>query len=101
MDVVPQFSLTAAPLSPGLGSILRPVIRETVSQDLSSLSWAAPSLEAVSLATPQSMVLAQHFDQDVLGDMGKLWNTFIDSGQVWALIIGIAVGYFLRSLTAY
>jgi hypothetical protein len=50
---------------------------------------------------PQSMVLAQQFDQDILGDMGKLWNTFIESGQVWALLIGIAVGYFIRSLTAY
>jgi hypothetical protein len=50
---------------------------------------------------PQSMVLAQQFDQDILGDMGKLWSTFIESGQVWALLIGVVVGYFIRSLTAY
>ncbi|NMF82439.1 hypothetical protein E1H13_03595 [Nodosilinea sp. P-1105] len=49
----------------------------------------------------QSMVLAQQFDQDILGDMASLWNTFIESGQVWALLIGFLIGYMLRGITAY
>ncbi len=43
-------------------------------------------------------VIAQ-FDQDVLGDISTGWASFVESGQVWALIIGIVIGYFLRSLT--
>lgn len=54
-----------------------------------------------SLTSTQATVLAQQFDQDILGDMGNAWNAFIESGQVWALIIGLVVGYMIRGLTAY
>jgi|GEM_PF-467803 hypothetical protein len=40
------------------------------------------------------------FDQNVVGDMGKGWNNFVKSGQVWALIIGVTLGYLFRSVTA-
>ena len=40
-------------------------------------------------------------DQDVLFQMRKGWDNFVDSGQIWALIIGFFIGYLLRSLTAY
>jgi hypothetical protein len=47
------------------------------------------------------VVLAQQFDQDILGDLGSVFRTFVDSGQVWALIIGIVIGYLFRSMTTY
>ncbi len=43
---------------------------------------------------------AQQFNQDVLGDMSKGWNNFVKSGQIWALIIGMVLGYLFRSVTA-
>lgn len=103
MDVSSQFFLTNVPSAPGLESILRPIALDDALQVQTFLPLATPSLDGVSVssAMPQSMVLAQQFDQDILGDMGKLWNTFIESGQVWALLIGIAVGYMVRGLTAY
>ncbi|PSN18174.1 hypothetical protein C7271_13955 [filamentous cyanobacterium CCP5] len=58
-------------------------------------------LPARSLSSTQATVLAQQFDQDILGDLGNAWNTFIESGQVWALIIGLVLGYMIRGLTAY
>lgn len=48
-----------------------------------------------------SPVLAQQFDQDILGDMVNIWNNFVDSGQLWALLFGIVLGYFIRNLTAF
>ncbi len=46
-------------------------------------------------------LLAQSIeDPDVLGQMEKAWNNFIDSGQVWALLIGLVIGYMFRSLTS-
>ncbi|MBW4485419.1 MAG: hypothetical protein KME14_23030 [Tildeniella torsiva UHER 1998/13D] len=48
-----------------------------------------------------SPVLAQQFDQDILGDMVEIWNNFVDSGQLWALLFGIVLGYFIRNLTAF
>lgn len=103
MDVSPPFSFASAPLSPHGGSILRPIVLENGPQVQAFLSLEPPALEGAALApvTPGSMVLAQQFDQDILGDMGSLWNIFIESGQVWALIIGVVIGYLVRGLTAY
>ncbi len=44
-------------------------------------------------------LLAQQFKQDVVGDMSRGWNKFVSSGQIWALIIGVVVGYLFRSIT--
>ena len=44
-------------------------------------------------------LIAQQFKQDMGGDASKAWNNFIKTGQVWALLIGIAVGYLFRSIT--
>ncbi len=46
-------------------------------------------------------VVAQQFNQDVLGDIQKAFNHFIQSGQVWAFLIGIVIGYMFRALTSY
>ena len=46
-------------------------------------------------------VLAQQFDQDILGDLANAWNIFIQSGQVWALVVGLVLGYLIRGLTTY
>lgn len=74
------------------------------------LAWAAspaptepllPQLPTASLGHTQATVLAQQFDQDILGDMGSAWSNFIESGQVWALLIGIVLGYLMRGMTTY
>lgn len=36
-------------------------------------------------------------DPEVLQQIEDGWNHFIDSGQVWALIIGFFLGYLLRT----
>lgn len=47
-------------------------------------------------------VLAQNVtDPDVIGQMQKTWNIFVKSGQIWALLIGLVVGYVFRNLTKY
>ncbi|MEA5516133.1 hypothetical protein [Nodularia sp. UHCC 0506] len=47
-------------------------------------------------------LLAQKInDPDVVGQMQRTWNNFVESGQVWALLIGLVIGYMLRSLTSY
>jgi hypothetical protein len=48
-----------------------------------------------------SNIIAQSVtDPNVLGQMVSIWNTFIRSGQIWALIIGFVLGYLLRGITA-
>ncbi len=47
-------------------------------------------------------ILAQMIeDPDVLGQMQDAWNNFIETGQVWALLIGVFFGYLFKSLTSY
>ena len=62
-----------------------------------------PTLPEAVLASEQSTqpVLAQQFDQDVIADLGDAMQTFVDSGQVWALIIGFALGFLIRGITTY
>ena len=49
---------------------------------------------------PVSSLLAQQFeDPDVLGQMEDAWYNFIDSGQVWALLVGVFFGYTFKGFT--
>ncbi|MEO1187390.1 MAG: hypothetical protein AAFX46_23210, partial [Cyanobacteria bacterium J06636_27] len=47
-------------------------------------------------------VLAQTVnDPDLLGQLQKAWNNFVETGQIWALLIGLVIGYLIRNLTSY
>ncbi|MBE9198064.1 MULTISPECIES: hypothetical protein [unclassified Nodularia (in: cyanobacteria)] len=60
---------------------------------ISQLVWQLP----VNLT-----MLAQTInDTDVLGQMQQAWNNFVITGQIWALLIGIVIGYILKNLTSY
>ena len=49
---------------------------------------------------PVSSLLAQQIeDPDVLGQIQDAWYNFIDSGQVWALLGGIFLGYTFKGFT--
>ncbi|HEY9738090.1 MAG TPA: hypothetical protein V6D06_17480 [Trichocoleus sp.] len=100
-----------------LETVLHSVVRPWTAEDNSDLplnfaltgeadSWllaSAPGLSSweVKEVLSTQPILAQQFDQDVLGDMGNAWNTFVQSGQIWALIIGLVLGYLIRGLTTY
>lgn len=42
---------------------------------------------------------AQEFRQDVMGDIRRGFQNFVQSGQLVALIIGLVLGYLFRSVT--
>ena len=47
-------------------------------------------------------ILAQTFDDvDVIADMEEAWYNFVETGQCWALLIGVIVGYGFKGLTNY
>ena len=47
-------------------------------------------------------VLAQNVtDPDLIGQVQKAWNNFVETGQIWALLIGLVIGYLIRNLTSY
>ncbi|MGF1496552.1 MAG: hypothetical protein ACFB8W_06960 [Elainellaceae cyanobacterium] len=53
------------------------------------------------LAPADWSLLAEQFETDVFADARAWFANFIESGQIWALIIGIIIGYLLRGLTTY
>jgi hypothetical protein len=67
-------------------------------QDLATV-WHVPMHWTDLHFSVSTDLLAQQFTQDVMGDIGKGWNNFVKTGQIWALIIGVIVGYLLRSIT--
>ncbi|NCJ06804.1 hypothetical protein GS597_09840 [Synechococcales cyanobacterium C] len=66
--------------------------------DLAAFNLA--TVPATDLAI-QNVILAQAFEDNLGTTMQRAWSNFIESGQVWALLIGVVLGYLFRSLTAY
>ena len=54
---------------------------------------------AVNPTSESRVLIAQQFDQDVLGDINEGFSKFVESGQVWALLIGLVVGFVVRGIT--
>jgi hypothetical protein len=49
-----------------------------------------------------TMILAQRIeDPDILGQIQNAWNNFVETGQIWAMLIGIFFGYMFRSFTSF
>ncbi|MBE8993401.1 hypothetical protein [Microcystis aeruginosa] len=40
-------------------------------------------------------------DVDIIGNVQKAFSTFVKTGQAWALLIGLIVGYMFRGFTSY
>ncbi|MBO0349989.1 hypothetical protein J0895_12875 [Phormidium pseudopriestleyi FRX01] len=45
----------------------------------------------------QAIVLAQQVsDPDIMGQIKNSWDNFVETGQIWALMIGMVLGYLFR-----
>ncbi|WP_272082416.1 hypothetical protein [Microcystis aeruginosa] len=40
-------------------------------------------------------------DVDIIGNVQKAFSNFVKTGQAWALVIGLIVGYMFRGFTSY
>jgi len=94
-------SLSVEPQSLTINTVLRPVVIVADTPPVEQFLTGSAEAGALSMQASSTLVLAQFDDVDILRDMVNLWNTFIETGQVWALIIGLIIGYFLRGLTTY
>jgi len=67
------------------------------------MSFLPQGETSVSLSDRHLLVIIGAIDKevDVLAQMQDAYNNFIESGQVWALLIGLILGYIFRSFTAY
>ncbi|BCX12667.1 MAG: hypothetical protein KatS3mg067_1605 [Thermosynechococcus sp.] len=59
----------------------------------------APNYFVASQMTIEPQIIVAQKFKDTLGDdFAKAWNNFVDSGQLWALIIGLAIGWIFGKL---
>ncbi len=62
-------------------------------------------LNAPLLDQPVTMVtapvIAQQFEDNFASRSGEILNNFVESGQLWALLIGVVLGYAIRGITTY
>jgi hypothetical protein len=47
--------------------------------------------------TPSGMIK----ETDLAGDVSKMWQKFVKTGQVWAFLIGAIVGYMIKTFTSF
>lgn len=53
---------------------------------------------SISDLIDNTMILAQKVnDPNVMGQIQKAWKEFIQTGRVWAMLIGVFLGYVFRS----
>ncbi len=48
-----------------------------------------------------TVVLAQQTDANLVENVKRAFENFVQSGQVWAFILGIIIGYIIRQITTY
>ncbi|WP_421657923.1 hypothetical protein [Leptothermofonsia sp. ETS-13] len=46
-------------------------------------------------------VLDKPLQVDLAGDVQRAFNNFVKTGQIWAFLIGIILGYLFRTFTSY
>lgn len=63
--------------------------------DLSSVQDFAQQMQSID-----PMLVAQ-FQNRVFSSFSAAIDNFIASGQVWAFVIGLVLGYLVRSFTSY
>lgn len=76
---------------------------QAVTAGLDSISYWNDALGGLnSHSSLDWLVLAQQVDDpNVLGQMGNAWNNFVKTGQIWAMLIGLVIGYFFRGMTSF
>ncbi|MBW4560348.1 MAG: hypothetical protein KME32_04165 [Mojavia pulchra JT2-VF2] len=66
------------------------------------MNYFSDSISEAFWHLPVTSTLAQTVtDPNVIGQMQHSWNHFVKTGQIWALLIGLVIGYMIRSLTSY
>lgn len=40
-------------------------------------------------------------DTNIFSNVGKAWDNFVKTGQVWAMLIGIVIGYLFKTFTTF
>lgn len=57
--------------------------------------------QASRASLPTTPLVAQQYQDNLLNNVQVSFNHFVESGQVWALLIGLVLGYVIHSITSF
>lgn len=67
----------------------------------SDFTVSTASMLGQSAPVATTPVIAQQFEDTFFDRSGDILGNFVESGQLWALLIGIVIGYVIRGITTY
>ncbi|XWK85721.1 MAG: hypothetical protein U7127_16000 [Phormidium sp.] len=78
-------------------------LMQTMTSWLSVQVYGSDSLPMLVAKLPYwSLELAvQVRDTNLWGQVQGAWNHFVQTGQIWAMIIGLILGYFIKGFTTF
>ncbi len=47
---------------------------------------------------PQMIIAQQVNDPDIMGQIATHWKHFVATGQIWALLVGLVLGFVFRGI---
>jgi hypothetical protein len=60
------------------------------------------ALQAIHWHMPSDLlILDKPLQEDIFGDVQRAFDKFVKTGQVWAFLIGIVLGYLFKTFTSY
>ena len=72
-----------------------------VTNDLAMSALPEPVILGQSAAMTTTPIIAQQFEDNFFNRSGDIIGDFVESGQLWALLLGVVLGYLIRGITAY
>ena len=52
----------------------------------------------MNLIGVDSSIIAQSVNSDLQANIQEIWSSLVQTGQLWALLIGVGLGWWVRSL---
>lgn len=70
---------------------------------LAHMSFLPHALSSFDLGSiPDHLFLAQNIPQtDLWGDLQRAFDNFVKTGQAWAFVIGLILGYMIKAFTTF
>lgn len=74
---------------------------DTSSKFITDVAIADVSFLPKQATVTTTPVVGQLIEDNFFDRSGDILGNFIESGQVWALLIGLVLGYAIRGMTTY
>ena len=78
-----------------------PMKIDTYSEFPGDLTLSTAALLGQPAPLKMTPLVAQQFEDTLFERSGNILDNFVESGQVWALLGGVVIGYVIRGITTY